>query len=243
MGAYTDDFLFIHIPKTGGTSVKQWLANHVQGVKLATDEDCGFPIGHIPLRDVKQWVGRCPSSFKRIVAVIRDPYEQQLSQWLFWADRYRRGQWHIHNYTAGISPTLTDFLQDPRSDFHCWYETNFAVLPVGGATPRSLEDPLLRYEGFSGFYRFWLEVDGEIPENVELIRYEHLAESWARIAPEVTGKLDAPSLPQANQGPRRIQYALEYYTPLGVSIVTAKFAWTFAAGLYPEVPAEALIKK
>ena len=33
MGAYTDDVLFIHIPKCGGTAVKRYMLDHLQDVR------------------------------------------------------------------------------------------------------------------------------------------------------------------------------------------------------------------
>lgn len=231
MGAYNDEILFLHIPKCGGTSVKRWLKAALPGVKDSTDEECPLPIGHIPLRDVERFTGRKPESFAHIIAVIRDPYAQQLSQWMFWADRYRRGNRHIHDIGAASHATLTGWLHDPRCDFHLWYESAYPRMPAGvsplEAAPR---DPFERAKDGGG-YRWWLEVDGKIPANLRVIRLEELpARLPAILFPFMAG--DMVPVPLENPGPARYP-ARDYYTPLAARIVEAKFRWTFDEGYYP----------
>jgi len=231
LGAYSDDLLFIHIPKTGGTAVKEWLAENVPGMVPATDDDSPLPIGHIPLRDIQRFTGREPSSWKRIIAVVRNPYEQQLSQWMFWSDRYRRGQRHVHDITAAHYATLAGWLQDPRCDFHIWYESVFGG-PKGSKYRLNMahRDPFTRYEQFGGYYRYWVEVDGAIPQNVSILKQEDLAETLLPAVREFTIP-DPPPLHRSNRGPRRAE-TIEYYTPHAARVIEAKFRWTFDRGYY-----------
>ena len=147
MSAYSGDVLFIHIPKTGGTAVKDYMA---QCGSISTE---GFSTGHVRLIDTVKATGRPVDSWRVIIAAIRDPYAQQVSQWRFWADRYARGQRHADDIRAASSPDMTSWLS---SD-------------AGG--------------GRWGYYRQWICNElGEIPTNVTLIRQEELAEQFESVS-------------------------------------------------------------
>ena len=267
MGAYNDDVLFLHIPKCGGWAVKTYLREHLPGVLMPDDPAAKLPIGHVRLQDIERFTGRAPDSWKRIVAVVRNPYEQQLSQFTFWATRYAKGGRHIHDIVTGAyvywpailqqwpdqedmtrhketgwgqyvwTPeqiNLEGWLQVPRSDFHVWYLQHHAYQP--GMT--EAEQQQLRridienqpganqYTDFGGLFRFWLTVDGEIPDNVCVLRQESLGEELRNaIAPFADHEL--PELPRKNTSshPRPTH---EYYTPLAARLVEEKCQWAFA---------------
>lgn len=236
MGAYNDDVLFIHIPKTGGWSVKQYMKECLPDLLWpdpsvpGSAEKSKLPIGHVRLADIERFTGRSPDSWKLILAVLRDPYEQQLSQWSFWRDRYARGGRHIHDIVAATYPTLTEWLQDPRCDFHVWY------LQHHGPSGEWRENPEgeNRYADFGGCYRFWLEVQGKIPKNVVMIDVHDIEKKL----PNILGPWEAgPLKPQLK--PKRLNtspHAPEttaYYTPQAAKLVEEKFAWTFSEGIYP----------
>jgi hypothetical protein len=107
------------------------------------------------LQDIERFTGRSPDSFKLILAVLRNPYEQQISQACFWAGRFLRGDRHVHDIGTwrhvdeervftkyhrcakseeafAFEPddiNLTGFASDPRCDFHVWYEQHFGWQP------------------------------------------------------------------------------------------------------------------
>ena len=219
MGLYNDDLLFIHIPKTGGTAAKSWLQTRLPG---ATSD--GFPIGHIPLRDVEAFTGRAPESFKRIVAIIRDPYAQQLSQWRFWRERYAVGGRHAHDIHAASCPDMEAFLSDPACDFHLWYESRVATehRPKDiGAVPAN------GYEGFPGYYHYWLSVGGLIPANVHVVKLENIRHGWPEA---VMGLVEGHTnpLPKINTGPSLPHPVGEYYlSATARRMVRDKFRWAF----------------
>ena len=223
MGAYNDDLLFIHIPKCGGDAVKQYLKLHIPGMKVPGDEDYKFPIGHIRLCDVEQYLGRKLESFKLILALVRNPYEQQLSQWQFWRDRYARYQQHAFDIMAKSHGRLGDFLLDENCDFHRWYEFSFrgrVTDEILTATPQTL------YAGFGGQYKFFLEVGGCIPTNVEVIRLEEIDQALPKaLAPLTTAPL--PPIPVTNRWPTISRPVHEYYTQLSARLVEAKSRWAF----------------
>lgn len=230
MGGYSRDVLFIHIPKCGGWSAKTYMAEHLPGFGIPQGMDgkiteknlTGFPIGHIPLRDVERFTGRPPESWKLIVATIRNPYEQQLSQWLFWLNRYHRGQRHYHDLVARLYDNLTEFLLDPRCDFHVWYERTYGNEDVRRSEYRKRRRT---YADYGGMYRYWLEVDGGVPDNVEVVKLEEMGEALPRaLQPYADHELPEP--PRKNKTGRRGTWD-EYYTPQAVEIVNRKARWAF----------------
>jgi hypothetical protein len=235
MGLYNDDVLFIHIPKTAGYSVKNWLLEVLPGAKMPKlggfdlepeQIDSRMPIGHIPLKDIQRYTGRKPESFKMILGIVRDPYEHQLSQWAFWRDRYAQGGRHVHDIIAASYPTLTGWLLDPRCDFHIWYESvhgeqaNYRLntkFGFGG------------YPNYGGYYRYWLSVDGRIPPNTRLVKMEELSEA---LPEALNGFIEGEAeIPHRNVSSHPGLTA-NYYTPLGCRIVEQKFQWVFDLLLY-----------
>ena len=155
MGAYNDDVLFIHIPKTGGWSVKKYMEEHLPGVLMPDNPASRLPIGHVRLADIERFTGRAPQSFRLILAVVRNPFEQQISQACFWAKRYLTGGRHVHDvntwrhvYAERVQEriercvwssevfqfqpgdiNLLGFVSDPRCDFHVWYQAHWGYYP------------------------------------------------------------------------------------------------------------------
>lgn len=222
MGAYSDDLLFLHIPKCGGDAVKRYLKEHIDGMCIPGDDGYQFPIGHIRLRDVEEYLGRPPESFKTILATVRNPYDQQLSQWRFWADRFARYRQHELDIVAQRYGRLGDFLLDVDCDFHRWYELNIR----GGLGEITTATPANLYLGFGGQYRFFLDVDGKIPKNVRVVRLEELDKHLPHIlAPFTNATL--PPVPVTNKGPGLSNDTADYYTRLAVRLVEAKSRWAF----------------
>lgn len=223
MAVMNDEVLFIHIPKTGGWSCKNWLKANVPGIKMPDEHENPFPIGHIPLRDIERFSGRKPGDFEKIVAVVRDPYAQQLSQWQFWRDRYARGGRHPHDLIAAMYPSLMHWLLDPNSDFHVWYEET-----IGDRTKTTAKK--LGYQDFGGFYPYWLaNEDNTFPDNLELVRFEQLEAFPGMFADYVEG--EPGEMKHLNPGPKTGD-TKEYYNAVAVQIVERKFRWAFESGLY-----------
>lgn len=227
MGVFNEDLLFIHIPKTGGTAIKSWLWDNLpnaQGQGRKGDAS-GLPIGHVPLRDIEHYTGRSPSSFKRIIGIIRNPYSQQLSQWRFWRERYAIGDRHEQDMCAASHPELATWLQDPGCDFHMWYEQRWAASEPQRLKPSGV--PKDGYEGFGGYYRYWLTVGDLIPPNVHIVKLEELARGWPKAVDGFVPDPHAP-IPRENAGPSR-PYPVEwYYHDAGARrLVEDKFRWAF----------------
>jgi|GEM_PF-5577030 len=242
MGCYNDDVLFVHIPKTGGTAVKRYMMKVLPDAvwpnprNEAMSAASKLPIGHVRLADIERFTGRPLDSWKLILAVLRDPYEQQLSQWMFWRERYAKGQRHIHDMVAALYPDLTGWLQDPRCDFHVWYQqyVGYPNLISQQALARSAApEGENRYADFGGFYRFWLEVDGKIPEHVTTIDMHEIDERMPKLLEPFAkpGAIEA-EIEHVNVGRHDVN-PMVYYTAQAAKLVEDKFRWTFAEGVYP----------
>lgn len=219
MTAFNDTIAFCHVPKTAGHSCREYMAEHLTGVRDLEDMYASPP--HLAIRDFDAWIGRPASSFETIVAVIRNPFEHQVSQWLFWKDRYARGYRMEACGHAMLHPDLTHWLCDEMADWHVYDQR-----PTDGRV-RSVAPDYGGYEHFGGYYPYWLFVDGSLPDNVKLVRFERLAEDF----PKALG-LEGSPMPHSNAGPEAMD-ARPYYSPKAVAIVERKFAWIFEHGLYP----------
>lgn len=228
MCAFNDELAFVHVPKTGGHACRNYMREHLKGVRELDDaHPTGGSFGHVALRDFETFSGRSPESFERIFAVMRDPYAHQLSQWLFWRDEYARGFRHEAREHAALYPDLTHWLLDPMSDWHVWdarpIQLNGKLVARTVAEP--VEAPTSGYEQFGGYYQYWLGIDGEIPANVEIVRFEHLGEEfpmtlkpWAGVVREMR---------RVNKGPGYEPDVMLYYSDLAAELVERKFAWSF----------------
>lgn len=239
MGAYSDDVLFVHIPKTGGTAVKHYMAEHMDGVRWprpedpASVEESGLPIGHIPLRDIPQLTGRPLESWDKIIAVIRNPYKQQVSQWWFWHKRYCEGDEHPHSVHAGMHPRIHSWLMEPECDFHIWYEHRFHPNnPLIKKPPSAVTG----YADWGGYYWYWLSVDGALPSNLQILKQEELGHTLPlALAPYIDGP--PPDVPVVNKGGSVDWEAV--FSAGGINlgrrsmaIITSKFRWCIEQGHY-----------
>lgn len=116
MGVYNQDVLYIHVPKTGGWSVKNYMREVLPDVLMPDNPESRLPIGHVRLADIERFTGRSPDSFRLILAVIRNPYEQQLSQACFWGERYL-----AHQYNCLASYFVHGTMPEPHvHDTNTW---------------------------------------------------------------------------------------------------------------------------
>lgn len=218
MGAYNDDVLFIHVPKCAGWTVKRWLEQVLPGFVLPQKGPGELPQGHTALRDMEQWTGRPPSSYRRIVAVVRNPYEREASEWLYRRDRFARGARHWFDCLAEAHGTLTSFLCDPYSEYHRLNEEQ------PGQTRRMKPLAKETYATYGGFWPYWLGIDGEIPSNVYIIRMENLeAELTEAVRP--FAKEPLPDIPKLNATPHGD--LMRYHSWLSIDATEHRYQWAF----------------
>lgn len=229
---YTDRVAFVHVPKAGGHACREYLRARLDGVQYLDDAHTGSgSLGHVALRDFEQYTGRDPRTFEAVFAVRRNPYDHQVSQWLFWKDEYARGFQHEARRHAALYPDLQHWLLDPLSDWHV-HDPRPAQLHDGRVVQKTTAGGD-GYVEFGGFYRYWLGLgpSNRIPPNVRWARFEDLSDSFTRVVEPWCGP--AGQLARRNQGPKYKVDPMRYYSPLAVRIVDSKFRHAFAEWYQP----------
>jgi len=237
---FTERLLFLHVPKTGGTSVTSFLVRNLPG-RIALTEPVDLPpkLDDLPLPQrarlqLRRWrrrlgflrhprvqriagvrhetlsqaseslarLGRKLADFESIIAVIRNPYDLEVSRFHF----FRRGHLGIkglaHEYAEelALSGDFAAFAE--RAAYH-------------GQLPGRIED--------------WFEMDGRTPANLRILRYEMLeADLSHAIAPFCRIVSPLPRLNASQHAPYR-----NYLTPEIEAAVYNKYRWLFDRGYYP----------
>lgn len=233
MAAYCPEsgVAFIHTPKAAGWSVKRYMADHLPATRVPDDReyadwpataDPGLPIGHLALRDWQAHLGSDPRDYDLVLAVRRDPYERELSQYLYWRWIHEQKHGHgimVQHAIAMMHPTFTRWLRDPRSQYHVRYDYH------DQRPPRYLSEPPNSYADYGGFYRYWLAVDGEIPDNVEVVDITELDERLPELLePYAGGRYGVPTLNEG--GPEYTER--EHYTEEAARIVESRYEFAFS---------------
>ena len=220
---FTDDLVFIHIPKTGGMSCSRYLLRVLNGriynCHANADEECcrlGRP-DLVPVMDVNrhctlaaamghiQRVSGDQSDRQRtILAVIRHPASLEYSF-------YRHLQKpHIAERRRKKSPQLVELAMGDFKHF------------VAGA---GYHREGLRQEDY-------FLVDGKTPANLQLLRYEELAEAFPAADAAIMGKqpeLPFPHLNPSGANSRELDTLLDEET---LELVYQKHAYLFDEGYY-----------
>jgi len=219
---FNQDLLFIHVLKTGGMAMTQYLLQvlprpvyythprdpnpalaaqgivEIRGLRHESAELC---------RTVMAEHGYDIARTKLIVGVIRNPYEIEVSRFFFLQKGYPgdRG----HNQDLALS-----------GDFEA-----FACKSVDHAGKgRSIESYFL--------------LDGVLPGNFRVLRHENLAADLRESLSSI-GIESAVELPHLNQ--TKHNHFSTYHTPTSEAAVYNRYRWLFTMGYYPRLE-EALLK-
>jgi hypothetical protein len=235
----TDRLLFLHVPKTGGTSVTSFLIRNLPGrITLTEPADIPPPTVDLPLpARMKLWfrqcrrqlgllrhprlrriagqrhetlrqafealerLGRNLAEFETILAVIRNPYDLEVSRFHF----FRRGHLGIrglaHEYAEELALSGDFAAFAARAAYH-------------GQLPGRIED--------------WFEIAGKKPPNLRILRFETLeSELSEALAPFCRNLSPLPRLNASSHAPYR-----EYLTPAIEEAIYNKYRWLFDRGFY-----------
>jgi hypothetical protein len=214
---FSRDVLFIHIPKTGGMSVSDYLLTVLPGPVYYTHPGVQAPrvegrITELPgsrhetleeaVTVVRQF-GFDVRHFPVVLAVVRNPYDVEVSRY-----SYLRKD---HPWDAGYNQQLA-----LMSDFE-----TFAVKSHHHAGPkRSVE----RY----------ITLDGRVPANVRIARAETLEENIRAVLSDI-GIDVHPDFPWSNRSDH--DAAWSYYNAAAEEAVYEKYRWLFDEGFYPRMQA------
>lgn len=220
---FTDDLVFIHIPKTGGMSCSRYLLRVLKGrvynCHAHADEECRrldrsevLPVTDVnrhctlaaALDHIQRLSGSGAEQPRKILAVVRHPASLEYSF-------YRHLQKpHIAERRRKNSPELVDLAMGDFKGF------------VAGA---GYHREGLRQEDY-------FLVDGAIPANLQLLRYEALADAFPAAVTGITGeppKLLFPHLNSSGANSQELGALLDEET---CNLIYQKHSYLFDQGYY-----------
>lgn len=239
---FNQELLFLHVPKTAGTSVTSFLIRVLDGpVMLTEPADHLGPSVHVSaatriklgLRRLRRRVGllrrtkltviagtrhetlaealpvlerfgRHLEDFRVVLAVIRNPYDLEVSRFHF----FRRG----HLGVKGLAQEYAEELALTRD-----FATFARRAPYHGRLPGRIED--------------WFEIEGRVPDNMHILRFETLhTELAALLGPFARTPPTLPRLNASEHGPYK-----DYLTPEIEEAIYLKYRWPFDKGYYPRI--------
>jgi hypothetical protein len=210
---FCKDLLFIHIPKTGGMSVSQYLLKllpkpvyYAQPTPDDNIQDKG--IVQIPgkrhesldeARKVVSEYGLEICDFPLILTILRNPYSLEVSRYAY----LRAG----HPWDRGPNQQLA-----LTADFETFAKESF----YHGGPSKTIESYLL--------------LDGKLPENLEIVKFEELVEGVEKALRRIGIEAGVADFPWVN----RSQHAdhRSYYTEGAEEAVYRRYKWVFDHGFY-----------
>jgi hypothetical protein len=199
-----DGILFIHAPKTAGTSVVEFLVRNLPGDKILS-----MPRGHWAQKGAQvvegkrhedlaealhlaEQLGTPASRLRMILAVIRNPYDLEVSRYAY----FQQG----HRWDDSVAARIAR-----AGDFDRFCRE--AGYPWGRQTP--IEN--------------WYTLDGHIPERMRLLRFESLD----RELPLIIGPLAVQPRPVAHRNVTEHPDWRTYITPVNEPVIYEKYRWLF----------------
>jgi hypothetical protein len=235
---FNDKLLFLHVPKAAGTSVTSYLIHSLAGPITFTEPlkrlSPQMPIGtqvtlalkrlrhelsllfrprlrrivgtrHENLGQASEALarlGRKLDDFEMVLVVIRNPYDLEVSRFHY----LRRG----HLGVPGLADTAAEKLA-LAGDFAAFADR----APYHGRLPGRIED--------------WFEIDGQVPSNLRVLRFETLEQNLRQVLSPFCRKHS--QLPRLNASEHR-PYA--HYLSSGIEdAIYRKYRWAFDRGFYP----------
>lgn len=237
---FDDQILFLHVPKTAGTSLTSYLAaNLPRRVTLTEPSDKPDPRAalstaaraklalrrlrrragllarpklkivpgtrHETLREAVaslNALGKSLEDFRLVLAVMRNPYDLEVSRYHFFRRGYQGIKGAAHEYAEELAQA---------GDFEAFARN----APYHGRLPSHIED--------------WYELDGRMPANLRLLRFEALEADLSRALDGIYS-LNAP-LPRLNASEHEAWST--YLTPASEEAIFIKYRWLFDRGHYP----------
>lgn len=214
---FSNDILFIHIGKTGGTSAANYLCKTLTEpvYNVIAKRAHGHKFGHEitlegqrhatleeALKFIKKFNGKTLKDFKKIVAVIRNPYELEISLFNY----YKR--------LLANQPTILDGA--PRRK-EIVLKDSFEEFVKGKFYHRNRLN-----------IRQYISVNGKLPANLQIIKFEDLQEEFFKIGKEFgNGNPDFPHLNKTKK--TKVE---DYVTPELEVFLYRKYRWVFEKGDY-----------
>lgn len=227
----SSDLLFIHIPKTGGTSCTDYLCQTLRGpvfcssikylhASMHFNATLFEGYSHETLEEIygsrdsiMAATGIDPTKLRNVFAVIRNPYTLELSNYLF----FRNGRENILRGPAFQVPHIQDKVALAQGSFKNFVlESGYFRDDVAGQSFRT-ED--------------YLQLNGEIPNFLTVLRAEELDDCFPGLTRAFRQRDDVP-FPRANASGGQGDMQLEDIDWESRQAIHAKHAWLFDNGYY-----------
>jgi hypothetical protein len=238
---FNKDLLFVHVPKTGGLSTTRylldvlprpvWLSHPIWDPALPergiVQIDGSRHETLAEARDLVASHGFALEAFPLILATVRNPYDLEVSRWAY----LRQG----HHWERGPEQDLA--LASSFGEFAVKNEQRGGGWTTGAeaAHDRALAAGDADKDGWGipGALRDFFEVDGQIPANLRLLRFERLAEELAKALASIGVAADPAGFPWDNASSR--DDFRSYYSAAAEAAVYRRYRWVFDQGFYPRL--------
>lgn len=216
---FNKDILFIHIGKTGGTSAADYLCKTLHSpvynvIPLrAHEKQIGSEImlegqRHANLTEAKSFLrerGISLNSFKKIIAVIRHPYNLEISLFNYYL-RLLENQPHI----LDNAPKRKKILEN--GSFEEFVKGKF-------------------FHRHNMYIRKYVSINGKVHPKVQLIKFENLTEEFLKIGAKYgNGNIEFPHLNKTKETKPE-----ELITPDIELLLYRKYQWVFRIGQYKRI--------
>lgn len=197
------DILFVHIPKTAGTSIRDILRQVLPKPVLCAemsfkDIGIGFADKHINLTqcfEVARFFGYF--NFQKIIAVFRNPYTMEVSLYNHLCREYKNGLRLPSAIAAHNSQSFEDYILNSNTHYE-----------------------------WGSYQQYVTDKNGIVPNNLVIIKMEEdLGQALSKVLREVNISWDGV-LPQLNSHPEEINCS-EMYTSELKEVIYNKHQWVF----------------
>ena len=109
---------FVHIPKTAGSAVSNWLKEHASGTDFMPTS---FGAKHWDFSMINRQMVKRDIPAGRVVVVVRNPWDRLVSTWAYY--RRRNASWVSEDFAEFVMNTTWGTAKRPQTDFYPWKKT------------------------------------------------------------------------------------------------------------------------